>query len=160
MCICPIATAAVCLFPPSLYVTLLQIPKALKRRVHTFQGRPWALLHILNASQWHLYTFQGHSSGSSTHSKCPNDIIPLALSNIDTSDLKGTPSLALLEAQESWEGFKTLMERMYDTKKVSIWNEVELLKSLVKGDTENARHFLLRVHHVVRIIKESENELS
>ena len=91
--------------------------------------------------------------------KCPSDIIPLALSNMDTSDLKGTPSLALLEAQDSWEGFKTLMERMYDTKKVSIWNEVELLKSLVKGDTENARHFLLRISHVVRIIKESENEL-
>ena len=89
----------------------------------------------------------------------PNDIIPLALSTIDTSDILGTPALQQLEAQESWEDFKSMMEKMFDKKKASIWDKVELLKSLVKGESENARHFLLRVSHVARIIKDSEEEM-
>merc|ERR1719295_349156 len=47
---------------------------------------------------------------------------------------------------------------MFDKKKASIWDKVELLKSLVKGESENARHFLLRVSHVAKIIKDSEEE--
>ena len=89
----------------------------------------------------------------------PNDIIPLALSTIDTSDILGTPAWQQMEAEESWEGFKSLMEKMFDKKKASIWDKVELLKSLVKGESENARHFLLRVSHVARIIKDSEEEM-
>ena len=79
------------------------------------------------------------------------DAVKLAMSRIDPSSLDEHPVLSELEEGITWAGFKSLMEKTFH-REPSHRDNVQLLRSLVKGDSEDNRHYLLRTQYVAGTI--------
>ena len=77
----------------------------------------------------------------------PKDVIKLAMSWIEKSSLKEHPVFSKLEEGITWMGFKSLMEKTFYLEP-SLNDNLQLLRSLVKGKSEDTRHYLLRAQYV------------
>ena len=77
----------------------------------------------------------------------PKDVIKLAMSRIEKTSLEEHPFFSKLEEGITWMGFKSLMEKTFYLEP-SLNDNLQLLRSLVKGKSEDTRHYLLRAQYV------------
>ena len=82
-------------------------------------------------------------TGSQQHS----DLINLAMSSIDISELEGTTPLNSLQQQATWDDFKCEMIKWFALED-SLRNNMELMKSVVIENKEALSHVMIRARFV------------